>query len=128
MRHTIDRDLRLFHRFEERRLGFWGGPVDLVGQHHLGNDRPSPELEAPSLLIEDVYTGHIAGQQVWRELDPLEGAPDTPGHRLGEYRLPNAGYILNQDMPAAEQRDQNELDLAPLANDNTLNVVTRGLH
>ena len=37
---AVDRDLRLGHRLEQRRLRLRGGPVDLVGQHDVAEHRP----------------------------------------------------------------------------------------
>ena len=43
-------DRMILHRLEQRALGLGRGPVDLVGQHDVGEDRPLLELEAPAAL------------------------------------------------------------------------------
>jgi hypothetical protein len=42
---ALDGDLALLHRLEQRRLGLRGGAVDLVGEHHVGEDRPGAQGE-----------------------------------------------------------------------------------
>ena len=41
----VDRDLPLFHRLEQRRLRLRRRPVDLVGEHDVGEHAAGPELE-----------------------------------------------------------------------------------
>ena len=127
VRHPVDRDLRLLHRLQQGRLRLRGRAVDLVCQHHLRNDRPGPELERPPLLVVDVHAGDIARQEVGRELDALEATAHAAGDGFRQYRLANAGYVLDQDMPATEQRHEHQLHLAPLADDDVLDVVRRRL-
>ena len=121
--HAVDRDLRLFHRLQQSRLGLRGGAVDFVGQHQLREDRARAELELDVLRVEDADAGHIARQKIRRELDALERRADAAGDRLGQDRLANAGHVFDQDMPAAEQRNQHKLDFAALADYYTLNVA-----
>ena len=45
VRRAGDGDRPLLHRLEQGRLGLGRGPVDLVGQHQVGEDRPALELE-----------------------------------------------------------------------------------
>ena len=72
VRHAVDGDLLLLHRLEQRGLRLRRGPVDLVGEHDLGNDRPGAELEVAGLLVVDRDAGDIARQQIRGELDALE--------------------------------------------------------
>ena len=39
VRRAVDGDLALLHRLEQRRLGLRRGPVDLVGEHDVGEQR-----------------------------------------------------------------------------------------
>ena len=45
---VADGDLALLHRLEQRRLDLGRGAVDLVGEHHLGEDRPLAGGELPA--------------------------------------------------------------------------------
>ena len=47
----------------------------------------------------------VAGQKVGRELDGAEGAREAAGQRLGKRGLADAGYVLDQNVAAAQQRD-----------------------
>ena len=69
---AFDRDLPLFHRFQQRRLGTWTGAVDLVGQHHVGEDRARVKLELAGALAEDQRAADVGGKQVGRELDAVK--------------------------------------------------------
>ncbi len=42
-RGPVDGDLPFVHRFEQGRLRAWAGPVDLVGEEHVGEDRALAE-------------------------------------------------------------------------------------
>ena len=82
--------LPLLHGLEQGRLGPGRGPVDLVGQQHLGEDGSGPEAELRRALIEHARTGHVGGQHVGRELHPAKGAAHGGGQRPGQQRLAHA--------------------------------------
>ena len=42
---TVNRDLPLFHDLEQGRLRLGGGPVDLVDEYDIAEDRSMFELE-----------------------------------------------------------------------------------
>jgi len=60
------------HRFQQGGLGLGRRAVDLVGQHHVREDRSLLELELAGLLVVDVGAGDVGRQQIGRELNPLE--------------------------------------------------------
>jgi hypothetical protein len=47
---AVDRDLPLLHALQQRGLGLRAGPVDLVADDHVGEDRARLELEVVALL------------------------------------------------------------------------------
>ena len=114
--------LPLGHRLQERRLGPRRGPVDLVGQDDLREDRAGPELELGRLRVEDRGAGDVRRQQVGRALHPLERRPDAAGQGPREHRLGHARHVLEQDVPLGEIGDQRQDDLLPLADDDLLDV------
>ena len=120
--HAVDRHLPLLHGLEQRRLRLGRGPVDLVGEHDLADDRPGPELELLRLLVVDRQAGDVRRQQVGRELDAAEGAAEAPGDRSGQHRLAGPGHILDQQVALAQQRHEGEADLVVLADDDALDV------
>ena len=83
---------------------------------------PGPELELLVLLVVDRQAGDVRGQQVRRELDPSEAAAEAPGDRLGEDRLAGARHVLDQEVAAAQERDERQPDFVVLADDHALDV------
>jgi hypothetical protein len=65
-------DRALLHGFEQRRLGFGRGTVDLVGQHEVGENGAGLEAKGlPAALIGfDDHAAHdVGGHQIGSELD-----------------------------------------------------------
>ena len=50
-------------------------------------------------------------------MDALEAEAHARGHGARQHRLAGARHILDQDVPLAEQRHQQELDLRALPDD-----------
>src|SRR6516225_698507 len=111
MRPAVERDLALLHRLEEGRLGLGRGAVDLVGEQHLGEDRPARQRESVSLEVEDVRADDIAGHEIGRELDPLELEPGARGEGPREKRLPDARHAFEQHVPPGEQAHHQQVDV-----------------
>jgi len=114
-----DRDLALLHRLEQRRLDLGRSAVDLVRQHQVGEDRAAVRDEGRSLRVEDLGAGDVRREHVGRELEALEGAADDAGKRPHGQRLGKARNALQQDVAAAQQRDQQRLH-QPLLPDHDL--------
>jgi hypothetical protein len=74
-------------------------------------------------LIEDIDSGHVAGEKVRCELDSFEGAAERTCDRFGEHRLADPGDILNEDVTPAKQGYEDEEHLVPLADDDPLDVI-----
>ena len=95
---AFDRNSPLFHRFEQCRLGAGSGPVDLVGNDHIAEDRSRPKSKITLTLIEKGQSGDVAGQEIGCELNPVELPAQAdcqcPGH--GGFTDPR--YIFQQDM------------------------------
>ena len=122
-RDAVDRDLSLLHDLQERRLRLRARAVDLVGEDDVGEDGPGVEFERTGLLVVDRDAGDIAREQVGSELDarvrPLNGLRDSSRER----GLAGARNVLEQDVPVAEHRGQDEFDDVALAQDGALDVV-----
>jgi hypothetical protein len=69
----------LLHRFEERCLCLGGGAVDLVGEEHLGKDRPLAEHEVIGIAIEDGDARHVGREKIGSELHALILAAQEAG-------------------------------------------------
>jgi hypothetical protein len=116
----VDRDLPLLHALEQGGLGLRRGPVDLVADDDVREDRPRLELELAQLLVVGADPGDVAGQQVGGELDAPHGTVDRPREGLGEHRLAHPGHVLDEQVPLGEQHDQGQPDRLRLAVDDRL--------
>ena len=122
-RRAFDRDLAFTHGFEERGLGARRGPVDLVGQDDVREDRSGHELESQLLLVEDARAGDVGGKKVRRALDAAKCAADRGRKGAGEHRLARAGKVLEQDVPAGDQPSERQAHHAVLAHDDAVDVL-----
>jgi hypothetical protein len=100
-----DRDAPLRHGLDQGRLRAGGGPVHLVGEDDVPEERPRPELERRPVLSgpEDLRAGDVGRQEVGRELDAAEGEPARPRERADQQRLPHAGRALEEPMASGQQ-------------------------
>ena len=105
---ALDRDLALLHRLEQGRLGPRRGPVDLVDEEDVREDRPRREPERAAL--EEARAGDVDRQQVRRALDPVRLEVERPGDGPGEQRLAGARDVLDEDVAVGEERDRDEAE------------------
>ena len=108
--HTVDRDLVLFHRLEQRGLRARRRPVHLVDEQDVREHGPGPEVPVAGRRAVHRGAGDVGGQQVGRALHPPEAAADRVRQRLGEQGLAGAGHALDEEVTAREQRDDREPD------------------
>ncbi len=123
-----DRHLALLHDFEEGALNLGGGAVDLVGKQKIGKNRTQGRPEVPCLLVVDARPDQVGRNEVGRELDALELAPDGLRKRSDRHRLRKAGDAFDQDVAASEQRHDQALQEVILADDDLLHLVEEALH
>ena len=123
MGRAIHGDLPFGHGLKQRGLGLGRCAVDLVGDHHVGEQRPRSELERPGRAVPHAHTHDVAGQQVGGELDAPEGPVDRAGEGLGKGGLAHSGDVLDEEMALREQADQSEVDDVVLAVDHQGDVV-----
>ena len=74
MRVAIDGDLPFVHGFEERRLRFGRGAIDLISQQEIAEDRPRLEFEYFFVSIINGYAQDVAGKHVAGKLQAMEAA------------------------------------------------------
>ena len=72
MAFAFEVDLFLLHRFEQRRLGFGRGAVDLIGQEELREDRSLLQMKTGRVHVEHARAENVGWHQVGRELDTRE--------------------------------------------------------
>ncbi len=121
---AVDGDLPLLHALQQRRLRLGRGPVDLVADHDVGEDRARLELEVARLLVVDAHAGDVARQQVRGELDAAHRAVDRAGERLGQHRLADAGHVLDQQVALARAAPRARSHDLGLALDHRLDGAT----
>ena len=109
------------HGLQHRRLGLGRGPVDLVGQADLREDRPFLELEEPlavGRLHDHVRAQDVGRHQVRRELDAGEIQVQHLGQGADQERLAQPRHAFQQAMPADEQAGQYPVDDLLVADDH----------
>ena len=126
-RLSVERDLPLVHRLEQRRLRARARAVDLVGEEDVREDRPLAEDELALPLVVDAHAEDVAREQIARELHAPQFAADGLGERAGERRLADAGDVLDEQVAAGEQRDERELDRVLLSFERPLHRLSQRL-
>ena len=127
MRDPLDRHLALLHRFEQGGLRAGGGPVDLVDQDDVGEDRPGDEAERPGDLVEHADAREVGREEVGGRLDPSERPTDRPGQGACERGLPYARDPLQQQVPVREHADRGRPDGIVVPGDDLGDVLREPL-
>ena len=88
-----DRDLPLFHGFEQCGLDFRGGAIDFVGQHDVAEDgaRLIAKFAAAIASVVDLGSGDVRRQQVGCELNAGKVGLEVASECLHGPRLGQAG-------------------------------------
>ena len=108
VRHAVNGDLRFGHRLEQRRLGLGRGPVDLVGQQQLGEDRARTKDQFTG--TQRHRPGQVGGEHVGSELGSAEIEAEGAGGSIGEQGLGGTGNAFEEDVTAHYHRHQQCVD------------------
>ena len=103
---AVDGHLVFFHHFEQCRLCFCRGAVDLIDEDDIGKDGAGIEKEFRLLHIENRRTDDVTGHQVGGELDAREADVEGAGQQLGSEGFGDAGNAFHQDVPPGEDGGQ----------------------
>ena len=125
---AVDGQLPLLHGLQQAGLGLGAGAVDLVRQDDLGHQAPEAHLPLPRLGVEGRIARHVGGQQVGGELYAGEGAVEGPGQGRDQGGLPQAGHVLDEHMPPADQSKQKLLRLLLLPHDHFRDIFLDLFH
>ena len=124
---TADGDLPFLHRFEKGSLRLGRGPVDLVGEHDIGENRAPEELELADarrlVFLDDFGPGDVGGHQVGSELDSVVRQIQRIGERVDHQSLGEARHADQEAVSAREDRDQQLLDNRLLADDDLAKLI-----
>ncbi len=97
----------LLHGLQQGRLRLRRGPVDLVGEHDVREDRPRPEHHLLPIrglvLLQDLRSRDVGGHEVRRELDPGEVQVQHLGHDVDDHRLRQPRNSEDQAVPTHVQ-------------------------
>ena len=95
---AVHSDLSRLHGLQQSRLSPGRGPVQLIGQKHIGHHRTGLVDHGPGLLLIDRIASDIRWQHVRRKLDPAIVQAQGLGKGQGHGGLAHAGNVLQQDM------------------------------
>ncbi len=124
MARAIDRDLTLLHRLEQRRLRARRHPVDFVDEQQVGEDRSLVQREGARSQVEDVGADDVGGHEIGGALHALELQAHDPGERADGQRLGQTRNAFEQRMPAADERQQQQVDHLGLPHDDLGELAT----
>src|SRR4051812_1230783 len=127
VRVDVDGDHPLLHALEQAGLGLGRGPVDLVDDHDVGEDRAGAELEALLALVVDAGADDVGGEQGGGALDARELRVDRLRQRAGERGLADARIVLDEDVPLGEHRHDHVLEHVVADLDRAADVVLHAL-
>jgi hypothetical protein len=127
MRLVADRHLPLLHHLEQCRLHLGRGPVDLVRQEEVAEDRTELGVEGALAGPKDACADQVGGNEVRCELDARERPAEHRRRRLDGQRLRQAGYAFDQQVPLGEQTDEDPLEHGVLAGDHPPDLEQRRL-
>ncbi len=124
---SLGGDLPFLHGFEQRALGLRRGAIDLVGQHHLGEDGTRMKMEGAAAAIEDRHAEDVRRQHVAGELDALEIESEDARQHMGQGGLADTGQVFDQQVPASQEAGQGKPDRPFLAEDDLVDVGQDGI-
>ena len=94
-----------FHALQERALGLRVHPVDLVDEHELIENRALPDGKRFLPEVVDFAAENVLRQAVRGPLDARKRVSDQFGERFRDGGFPDAGEVLDEDVPVDEQGD-----------------------
>ena len=122
-RFVLDRDLLLFHGFEQRALRFRPGAVDLIGQQHLREDGALVEDESLFAALEDADADEVAGHQIGGELHARKLQPERHRQRMCQRRFAHARNVFDEQVATGHETGDAVFDLRAFAYDDRANLV-----
>ena len=95
-----DSDPAFLHGLKQGGLGLGGGPVDLVSEDNVGEERAGleDELALAVHFLKDGISRDISRQEVGSELDALGVQVEDPGEPLDEFGFPESGKTFEKNV------------------------------
>ena len=110
-------DLAFRHRFEQGGLNFSGGPVNLISENNIVEQRAGFEVELAAVGLPYLGAGQVGRQQIRGELNALEIPFYQAGKLIDGAGFCQAGRALNQQVAIAQQCNKQSIKQVFLAND-----------
>ena len=107
--HAVHRHPALLHGLQQGGLGAAGGPVELIGQKQVAQQRAWLVLHLPGGLVVEGKAGEVGGHHIGGELDAVIFQPQGLRKGDGHGGLAHTGDVLQQDM-APGQDGYEDLD------------------
>ena len=114
-------DGAFLHGFEQRRLGFGRGAIDLVGQHQVGEDRPrlkSQGFRAAIVGFDDHAADDVGGHEIGRELNARILEMQYAASVRSSVVLPRPGTPSSKTWPPARRQMRTPSTTSLLADDD----------
>jgi hypothetical protein len=96
--------------------------------HHVRKDGPRARLELVRARVVHAHAQHVRGQQVTGELDAAELQPQRGREGAGQGGLAGAGDVLEEQVPARQQRRQRQAHRFALAAEHGLHLGDQVVH
>jgi hypothetical protein len=126
MRGRTACDGAFLHRFEQRGLRLWSGPVDLVGQHEVGENRTGLKAQClgpPLIRFHDHAADNVGGHEIGGELNARVPQVEHSRECSEQRRFPESRYTFQQDVSPGEQANQDAIDDILLTDNDFRNFV-----
>jgi len=128
MRVPVERDLAVVHGLEQRALGTRGRAVDLVSQHHIGEERARRKTNWPEAMSSTETPRMSEGRRSLVKLDAMKGSAHGEGQGTSQGRLAHTGHVLDEEMATRQQGQHRIADGRRFAPDDLGDVSLKPLH
>ncbi len=123
---AVDADRSIAHGLEQRRLRPRIGPIDLVGEYELCKEgtgmKDESRVRTRRGRFGNLEPREVSREQVVGELNPFELGTEGAREGASERGLPDAGDVLEQDMPSRDQALDGAMDDRGLAVDDPFDL------
>jgi len=123
-----DGDLALLHGFEECALDFGGGAIHLVGEDDVGENGTFAWGEVAAMGVVDQGTDDVAGEEVGRELDAVEGRVEASRDGDDAESFAKSGDAFDEDVVAGDEGGEESVEQLLLAHDDARKLLANGVY
>jgi hypothetical protein len=125
MSSTVDRDLILFHAFQESCLRARRHAIDFIYQEQIREHRPFVKVERSLSHIQNIRADDIRGHQIRGALHSLELHPQQSRKRFYNQSFCNPWNSFQEGVAPAEECNQALVLKFLLADDDFAHFLTQ---